>query len=76
MSVSPIVTGGFGSYGSVHLIPTLGFGIGQVLATPFVIESEFDFVRVVDSDFDFARTAQSSFDFVRVVDTTFDFGED
>ena len=28
MSVSPILTLGYGSFGSVNLLPTLGYGIG------------------------------------------------
>lgn len=34
MSVSPIVTRGFGSFGSVNKLPTLGYGIGAP-ATPY-----------------------------------------
>jgi len=30
MSASTIVTGGFGSFGSVNLIPTAGFSVGIV----------------------------------------------
>jgi len=43
MSVSPIVTGGFGSFGSVNLVPTLGFGIGAAPGT----SGAFYFTRYV-----------------------------
>lgn len=31
MSISTVVTGGFGSFGSVNLVPTLGFSIGAIV---------------------------------------------
>jgi hypothetical protein len=30
-SIATVVTMGFGSFGSVNLVPTLGFGVGAVL---------------------------------------------
>lgn len=31
MSIATVVTGGFGAFGSVNLIPTLGFSVGIVI---------------------------------------------
>ncbi len=32
MSIATVVTGGFGSFGSVNLLPTIGYSIGAVAA--------------------------------------------
>lgn len=34
MAIGPVVTQGFGSFGSVNLVVTLGYGIGEAAATP------------------------------------------
>ena len=41
MSVSPVVTLGYGSFGSVHKLPTLGYGIGIVEVVVGLDETAF-----------------------------------
>lgn len=59
MSVSTIITYGFGSYGTVYYIPTLGFDIGSAVAdtTPHVdIELNVNIARVKSFSVSIART--------------------
>lgn len=34
MSIATVVTAGYGSFGSVNLLPTLGYGAGAAIAQP------------------------------------------
>jgi hypothetical protein len=37
-SISTVVTRGYGSFGSVNLLPTLGYGIGETGTTAYSLE--------------------------------------
>ena len=39
MSIATIVTMGFGSFGSVNLLPTIGYSIGSTIAPTVVYDS-------------------------------------
>ena len=64
MAASPIITMGFGSFGSVYLLPTLGFGdVGSTLIglTPETVNVKVLGPRTLNVSIDGPRTVEVNY---------------
>lgn len=63
-SPSTVLSLGFGGWGNVHLLPTLGFGIGTVTASPSVrFPTTLSFATTNASSLVFANSGATTLEF-------------